>query len=59
MVTSFKYLGIFLSVADDDWKALVRNLVKARMVWRIMSRILRREGAIPQATGFFFKAVIQ
>ena len=36
MVTFFKYLGIFLSVADDDWKALVRNLVKARMVWRIM-----------------------
>ena len=59
MVPSFKYLGRVLSVAADDWPEVIQNLVKAQTVWRIMSRILSREGVSPRVSGFFFKAVVQ
>ena len=59
MVTSFKYLGRVILVADDELMTVVLNVVKARMVlWR-MSKILSREGARPQVSGYFFKSVIQ
>ena len=29
MVPYFKYLGIVLPVADDDWSAVIHNLAKA------------------------------
>ena len=45
--------------ADDYWPAVIRNLTKARAVWRRMARILSREGARPRLSGFFFKAVVQ
>ena len=32
MVPPFKYLAIVISVADDDWPAVLINLVKARKV---------------------------
>ena len=44
MVTSFKYLGRVLWVADDDWTTVVLNVVKARPVWWRMSKILSWEG---------------
>ena len=46
-------------MADDDWPAVVRNLAKAWAVWHRLSRILRREGAAPRVSGFFFKSVVQ
>ena len=48
MVTSFKYLGRVISAADDDWPEVVQNLLKARMEWHRMSRILIMEGEILQ-----------
>ena len=45
--------------ADDDWLEVVKNLDRARKVWSRMSRILSREGVVPQLYGFFFKAVVQ
>ena len=59
VVTYFRYLGIVILVADDDWPAVVRNMAKARAVWRRMTSILSREGARLRVPGFFFKAVIQ
>ena len=44
--------------ADDDWPVVIRNLTKARAVWRRMMQILSREGERPWVSGFFFKAVI-
>ena len=44
---------------DDDWTAVIQNLMKAQAVWKNMSRILSREGERPRVSGFFFKAVIQ
>ena len=58
MVISFNYLGRVLSAADDDWTAVVQNIVKARMVWLRISRILIREGEIPWVSVFFFKDVV-
>ena len=59
MVTSFRYLGWVISAADDDWPAVVRNLSRARAMWKRMTRILSREGAELQVSVFFFKAVVQ
>ena len=59
MVTSFKYLGRVLLVADDELMTVVLNVVKARPVWWIMSKILIREGARPLVSVFFLKFIIQ
>ena len=59
MVPYFKYLGIVLPVADDDWSAVIHNLAKAQTVWQRMSRILSREGGILWVSVFFFKAIVQ
>ena len=59
MVTSFKYLGRVISATDEYWPAVVRNLARAKTVWRTMSRIFNREGPTPRVSGLFFKAVIQ
>ena len=59
MVPSFKYLGGLLLVSYNDWLAVIRNLIKSRVVWWRMIRILIREGLRPQVSGFFFKSVIQ
>ena len=58
MVTSFKYLGRVLWVADDELMTVVLNVVKARPVWWIMSKILSWEGARPRVSGYFFKFII-
>ena len=59
MVTSFKYLGRVISAMYNDWLELFRNMVKAREVWRSLSRILIRGGVEPQVYGFLFKAMVQ
>ena len=59
MVTSFRYLGQIISVADDNWPEVVKNFSRAREVSRRMTQILSREGAAPQVSGLFFKAVVQ
>ena len=46
-------------MADDDWLAVVQNMMKARAVWKRMRKILIREGARPRVSGLFFKAVVQ
>ena len=48
-----------ISVMDDDWPAVIRNMTKARIIWQRMSRILIREGVSPRVSVFFFKAVVQ
>ena len=39
--------------------AVVRDLGKARTVWRSMTRIFSREGAEPQVSQFFLKVVVR
>ena len=59
MVTSLRYLGRVILEVDNDWPAVVRNLAKARSVWRRTTSILSREEAEPKVSGFFFKSVVQ
>ena len=42
MVLAFKYLGIVLSAAYDDWTVAIQNLTKVQSFWQIMTRILSR-----------------
>ena len=44
-VTYFKYIGLILTAAYNDWPAVVRNLQKAIRKWERLSRVLGREGA--------------
>ena len=46
-------------MAGDDWTEVIRNLTKARVVWRKMLSILSREGERPRVSGIFFKDVVQ
>ena len=59
MVAFFQYLGRVISADDDNWLALVRNLSRARAVWKRMTGILSREGAEPRMPGFFNKSMVQ
>ena len=58
-VPRFTYLGRVMTAGDDDCPAVAGNLNKARRSWGRLQRILRREGATPQISGSFFKAVVQ
>ena len=45
-VTSFKYLGIVLLKADDDWSEVVSNISPGVwQKWALLTRVLIREGA--------------
>ena len=55
----FKYMGILLLVADDDWQAVIQNLMKAQAVWRRILKILSRRVARLQVSEFYLKAVVQ
>ena len=43
-VTSFKYLVSVLSVADDDWPAVINNLWRAWHKWARLTWVLSTEG---------------
>jgi Reverse transcriptase (RNA-dependent DNA polymerase) len=58
-VDTFRYLGSPLTVQFSDWPAMCYNLCKARGRWTCVSVLLRREGATPKVSGFFYKAIIQ
>ena len=57
-VATFKYLGRVMTAGDDNWLAVVGNLVKVRKSWGRLSRILRWEGGDKRVSGNFFKAVV-
>ena len=48
-----------MTAGDDDWPEVAVNLAKARKSWGRLQGILRREGATPRISGYFFKAVVQ
>ena len=55
----YYYYYSVISAVDDDWHAVVGKLQKTRKSWGRLLRILRREGADPKVSGYFFKAVTQ
>ena len=58
-VEEFNYLGRLLTALDDNWPAVVGNLIKVWNRWARMSRILGQEGAYPQTYGDFYNALVQ
>ena len=58
-VSSFKYLGGILSASDDDWPAVVRNLIQERNKWAWRMQVLGREGEYERMLGMFYVAVVQ
>ena len=58
MITSLRYLRRVILAADDDWPAVIWNLIKAQALCRRMMRILIREVERPRVSEFFFKAVV-
>ena len=58
-VTSFKYLGRVLSVADSNGPAVVHNIWRGRQKWARISRVLSREGADARTSGRIYMTVVQ
>ena len=48
-----------MTVNDEDWPAVVRNLGKARRIWGRFTRVLGRKGAYPKVSQAFYTAVTQ
>ena len=55
--TSFKYLGRFISSADNNWPAVVHNLHRARQKQVRLSRVMSREGADSRTVGIIYVTV--
>jgi len=58
-VASFKYLGRWMTSNDSDTMAVAQNILKARMRWGQLSRLLTRRGASMRIMGLFYKATVQ
>ena len=58
-VPTFRYLGQTLDQTDDDLPAVRRNIMRERLVWGRLGKILRREGADPKVLASFFRAAVQ
>ena len=59
VVSSFKYLGVFLTIPNNDWPVVVSNLRKEQRKWAIFPMILDQEGSDARNSGTFYKVVVQ
>ena len=59
MVRSLEYLGKVLLAVDENWLAVIWNLVNTRTVCSRTTKTLSREGVRPRESWFFSKAVVQ
>ena len=55
----FNYLGQLLERSDNNWPAVLHNIIKARQVWGGFKKLVRREGAEPTVSSNFYCSVIQ
>jgi len=58
-VPAFRYLGRWMVEDDSDTMAVTQNILKARMRWGQLCRLLTRHGASRRIMGLFYKATIQ
>jgi Reverse transcriptase (RNA-dependent DNA polymerase) len=59
-VNQFKYLGRILSDNDDDMIAIEKQLMKAKMVWGRIGKIIKKKtNANPKIMSIFYKVIIQ
>ena len=58
-VTTFSYLGRYITCNNSDWPAVYKNLKKARQKWALIARPLLNTGVPPPMVGLFYKAITQ
>ena len=58
-VESFRYLGLLLHRSVDVWLEVLNNIWKARQVWGILGKLIRREGVDPLISEMFYHEVVQ
>jgi hypothetical protein len=56
-VRRFVYFGRKLSLTDDDWPDIYKNLVTAWQRWGLISCVFRRKGVNPCISAMFYRAV--
>ena len=44
---------------DDDWTVVRRNSQQMRRFWKILGKILQKEGADSKVTEIFYREVLQ
>ena len=59
MVKSFTYPERVLTTSDNNWMAVVANLLMSRRKWVRLSRILGWEGSDPRTSRTLYKTVTQ
>ena len=60
MVSEFKYLGRILTNNDMDLKAVESQLVKARRVWGMIGKIVKKKSHCnPRIMSIFYKVIVQ
>jgi hypothetical protein len=58
-VTEFKYLGRVLDAEDNDQKAVMYNLNKAKQQWGRLTRVLASAKGKPKTMAKFYMAIVQ
>ena len=58
-VPAFRYLGRWMTADDSDVMAVSQNILKARMRWGQLCRVLTWRGASRKVMGMFYKATVQ
>ena len=59
MMTSFRYLVRVILAANGDWPAVIRDMAKARAVWRRIRNIFIKEGERSWVYIFLFPSLVQ
>jgi hypothetical protein len=59
-VTNFKYLGRIINNEDEDLPAVEKQLMKARMTWGRIGKLLKKKTkSNPKVMSIFYKVIIQ
>ena len=58
-VEVFKYLGRILDRSDENYPAVLRNIIKSRQAWGRLGKLLQREGAYLAVLAKIYRAVVQ
>jgi hypothetical protein len=58
-VSEFKYLGRTLENTDNDWPAVKRAVLRARMTWGRLGKVLSSQRAGSKVMASIYRAVVQ
>ena len=58
-VAVYKYLGRLVSNNDDNAQAVRARLIKAKIIWFMLSKVLCADNATPRVCSIFYRATVQ